>query len=127
MHDKDLYEYAVIRYVPRVEREEFINVGLLMLCKRRRWLRVMVAPDYMRISTFSPPHSVEEIDRQLTTFTATARGLVDAGPMASLPVEERFRWLTAVKSACLQTSRPHPGISDNLDDTFERLVQRLVL
>ncbi|WP_295729881.1 DUF3037 domain-containing protein [uncultured Muribaculum sp.] len=126
MHDKDLYEYAVIRYVPDVEREEFVNVGLLMMCKRRRWIRVRVDVDYGRVARLHDVHDCEEIEAQLGTFSATAAGVTSAGPMGELPVEERFRWLTAVKSASLQTSRPHPGFSENLDETFDRLFDRLV-
>lgn len=127
MHDKNLYEYAVIRYVPDIEREEFVNVGLLMMCKRRRWVGVDIHLDTERMSRLRAPHSLAEIERQLATFTATAKGLREAGPQGALPVEERFRWLTAVKSSCLQTSRPHPGITDDLDATFADLMRRLVL
>lgn len=126
MHDRDLYEYAVIRYVPDVEREEFLNVGLLMMCKRRRWIRVRVDIDYERILRLHAVHDCGEIESQLATFSATARGDAASGPMGALLVEERFRWLTAVKSASLQTSRPHPGLSDDLDGTFDRLFDRLV-
>lgn len=126
MQEKDLFEYAVIRYVPDVEREEFVNVGVLMMCKRRRWIAVETRVKMERIEPFGAPHSREEIERQLATFAATATGKRSAGPMAQLPVEERFRWLTAVKSACLQTSRPHSGLTSDLEGTFARLVERLV-
>lgn len=127
MPEKNLYEYAVIRYVPDVEREEFVNVGLLMMCKRRRWLQVHVSLDAQRVQGLRGVHSTQDIEAQLRTFTATAQGLRSAGPIAELPVEERFRWLTAVKSACLQTSRPHPGLTEDLDGTFKSLVDKLVL
>lgn len=126
MHDRDLYEYAVIRYVPDIEREEFVNVGLVMMCKRRRWMRVDIVVDCKRIGCISSINSHDEIARQLSTFTSISAGEKHAGPIAALPVEERFRWLTAVKSCCIQTSRPHPGFSDNLEHTFERLMNRLV-
>lgn len=124
--DMNLYEYAVIRYVPRVEREEFINVGLVMMCKRRRWLRIEVKPDSRKLGVFDCAHSLEEIRRQLEAFIKVGRGEKDGGPMAELPVEERFRWLTAVKSSCLSTSRPHPGKTADLDLTFGRLWSELV-
>lgn len=126
MQEEHLYEYAVIRYVPRVEREEFINIGLVMMCKRRKWLKVSWQLDPVRLAAFRALHTDAEIERQLQTFRLLAEGDRAGGPMASLPVEERFRWLTAVKSASLQTSRPHPGKTADLDDTFDRLYAELV-
>lgn len=126
MQEKDLYEYAVIRYVPDIEREEFCNVGLLMMCKRRRWLGVRIQVQPERLAALRVPHSIDDINRQLGTFSATAQGLKQAGTIGQLPVEERFRWLTAVKSSCLQTSRPHPGMTADLEGTFDGLFDRLV-
>ena len=126
MHDKHLYEYAVIRYVPRVEREEFINVGLIMMCKRRRWLRVELWIDERKMAVHDCELTRDELAQQLSAFTLIGEGQREGGSIASLEAEERFRWLTAVKSACVQTSRPHPGITDNLDATFARLMKELV-
>ena len=127
MSEKHLYEYAVIRYVPRVEREEFVNIGLIMMCKRRRWIRVALNYDMNRIGALRPAHTLEQIQCQCAAFTALAEGNPEAGHLAAQPVEERFRWLTAVKSACIQTSRPHPGLTGDLDATFKRLLEELVL
>ncbi len=126
MHDKHLYEYAVIRYVPRVEREEFINVGLIMMCKRRRWLRVELWIDERKMAVHDCELTRDELAQQLSAFTLIGEGRSEGGSIALLEAEERFRWLTAVKSACVQTSRPHPGITDNLDATFVRLMEELV-
>lgn len=126
MHDKHLYEYAVIRYVPRVEREEFINVGLIMMCKRRRWLRVELWIGERKMAVHDCELTRDELAQQLSAFTLIGEGQREGGSIASLEAEERFRWLTAVKSACVQTSRPHPGITDNLDATFARLMEELV-
>ena len=126
MQEKHLYEYAVVRYVPRIEREEFVNVGLIMMCKRRRWLRIEIKPDQRKLSVYDCAHSTEEIERQLSAVLKVGTGAKDAGPIATLPVEERFRWLTAVKSSCLTTSRPHPGKTADLDATFTRLWSELV-
>ncbi len=127
MEDTNLYEYAVIRYVPRVEREEFVNVGLVMMCKRRRWMRAAIHLPLGRLAAYDCGHTPAELEHQLSVFTALSVGDKDAGPLAQLPVEERFRWLTAVKSACIQTSRPHPGKTADLDATFTRLLTELVL
>ncbi len=127
MHEKHLYEYAVIRYLPRVERDEFINVGLVLMCKRLRRVLVRVSIDRHRFDAMCGSLSLEEVERQLSSFGSIAAGDPSAGPIAGLPAEERFRWLTAVRSACIQTSRPHPGITDDIDSTFERLFAEQVL
>lgn len=119
--DANLYEYAVIRYVPRVERGEFINIGLIMMCKRRRWLRTEVRIDADRVCSFCPTADLGLLKRQITLFERR-----DV-PAADLPVEETYRWLTAVKSAIIQTSPSHPGIAfDSLEETFCRLMSELV-
>lgn len=122
--EKHLYEYAVVRYCPSVEREEFVNIGLVMMCKRRRWLRAEVALDRSRILAFTPGADLEVFEKQLDGFLSVARG--DRSPIGLLEAHERFRWLTAVRSACLTTSRPHPGKTDDLDTTFRRLMDELV-
>lgn len=123
---ENLYEYAVIRLVPKVEREEFINIGLIMLCKRRRWVRAAYTLPEAKIRAIGCDIPREELQRQLDSFVATAHGTPGAGEIAALVAEERFRWLTAVRSACIQTSRPHPGLADDLDATFDRLWGELV-
>lgn len=123
--EKHLYEYAVVRYVPRVEREEFINVGLVMMCKRRRWLRVMINCDNARIAALWKDADIEVLNHQLESFTDIAEGK-GCSPIAQLEAHERFRWLTAVRSASIATSRPHPGLTNDLDATFLRLYSELI-
>lgn len=122
--EKHLYEYAVIRYVPRVEREEFVNVGLIMMCKRRRWIRTAITRDLSRAVSLFPATETDLLRNQLDSFFETASG--KSGPMGLAEVHERFRWLTAVRSASIQTSRPHPGKCECLDETFDRLYSELV-
>lgn len=126
MQDDKLYEYAVIRLVPRVEREEFFNIGLVMFSKKEKFIRVEfhLCPEKFRVM-----HSgldFEEVERNLANFRAVAAGEKAGGPIALLDIPERFRWLTAVRSAVVQTSRPHPGKTKNLEKTFERLFGELV-
>lgn len=130
MNDNALiYEYCVVRYVPHVEREEFINVGLLMMCKRRRWMQCAISLNIERVKAFDPCADIPLLQQQLGMFEAPATAL----PGDS--VEERFRWLSAVKSSCIQTSRPHPGLLDvpdgsdplvTLNNTFDRLLTLMV-
>lgn len=119
--DADLYEYAVIRYVPKVEREEFVNIGLIMMCKRRRWLRSELLIDEARIKALCPTADIELLRRQAALFTRR-----DV-PVPDNPVEETYRWLTAAKSAFLQTSQSHPGLCrSSLDKTFDDIFREMI-
>ncbi|MCD8080414.1 MAG: DUF3037 domain-containing protein [Bacteroides sp.] len=127
MPEKDLYEYAVIRVVPRIEREEFINVGLLLFCKRKRYIRIRIAVNEQKLALYSTECEKETLLNNLSAWEIIASGQKEGGYMASLDVAERFRWLTAVRSATIQTSRPHSGYTHCLDETFDRLFGELVL
>ena len=132
-----LYEYAVIRFVPRVDREEFVNIGLIMMNKRKKWLKAMVILDEDRLKALYPNVDMECLKIQSGVFE-----MKDV-PSANLPVEERYRWLTAVKSACLQVSASHPGllpedntekrdktddsIPNKMEEEFDRLFNSLIL
>lgn len=122
-----LYEYSVIRYVPAVERDEFINIGLIMMCKKQKWIRIESFLPQEKIRLFRSELPLASLDNQLRAFTLIVNADAAGGPIAALPVEERFRWLTAAKSACLQTSRPHPGLTDDLDTTFDMIFREQVL
>lgn len=126
MQELNRYEYSVVRFVPDIEREEFINVGLAMMCKRKRWIKVCIDLCESRIRAFAPECDIERLSHQLQAFVDIAAGMKGAGPVAQYPMEERFRWLTAVKSTVIQTSRPHPGLTPDLDSAFERLFATLV-
>ena len=126
MQEDKLYEYAVIRLVPKVEREEFFNIGLVLFSKREKYIRVEF---HLCKDKFQLMHSkldYDDVQQNLENFQKIANGEKDGGPIAVLEVPERFRWLTAVRSSVIQTSRPHPGKSKNLDQTFERLFEELV-
>lgn len=127
MPDKQLYEYAVIRVVPRVEREEFLNVGLILFCKRAKKIHVRFEINEAKLRTISPDLDIDQIRRNLDSFVSIANGMKTGGPIAQFEVPERFRWLTAIRSSVIQTSRPHPGMCVDLDGTFERLFADLVL
>lgn len=121
-----LFEYAVVRYVPRVERDEFFNVGLLMMCKSKRWIRFEWSIDEARFASFKPLHTREELENVLKRVGDVANG-VDMHELGPMAVEERFRWLSSAKSSCLSTSHPHPGLSSDLDVTFDRLFRDMVV
>lgn len=127
MQDKYLYEYAVIRVIPKVEREEFVNVGIILFCKKSRFIKMKYHLNHKKIACFCAEIDCVELEQNLYSFQKITEGVKEGGPIASLEVPERFRWLTAVRSSVIQTSRPHPGLSDNLDVTLNRLFDELVL
>ncbi|MGL6126784.1 DUF3037 domain-containing protein [Chryseobacterium artocarpi] len=126
MQEDKIYEYAVIRLVPKVEREEFFNIGLVMFSKKEKFIRVEF---YLCPDKFKLMHSkldYEDVIQNLQSFQKIANGDKNGGPIAQFEVPERFRWLTAVRSAVIQTSRPHPGKSKDLNITFDKLFEELV-
>lgn len=127
MQEPHLYEYAVIRVVPKVEREEFINVGLIMFCKRQRYIRMEFQINEAKFHLFDTEIELDDLHTYLESFQNTAKGNKLGGRIGQLETPERFRWLTAVRSSVLQTSRPHAGLSENLDVTFAKLFGELVL
>ncbi|MDL2230617.1 DUF3037 domain-containing protein [Alistipes sp. OttesenSCG-928-L06] len=127
MQGKQLYDYAVIRVVPRVEREEFVNVGLIMFSKRARFLKVRLWVDEEKLRIFPSEMDMQCLRDSLGAFEKICSGRPEGGPVAALDVPDRFRWLTAVRSASVQTSRPHAGFADDLDTEFDRLFGELVL
>lgn len=126
MQDKVVYEYAVIRVVPRVEREEFINIGLILFSKRKRFIRFEYQIPEEKIRAFCKEFDTVQLQQNLESFAKIVTGAKDGGPIALLEADEKFRWITAVKSSSIQSSRPHPGFSSNLNATFEKLYNELV-
>ena len=127
MQEKYLFEYAVIRLVPRVEREEFLNVGLILYCSAQKFLQAKYNLDSNRLNAFCPETDLEEIKMSLNAFCLISEGNLEGGPIAKLDPASRFRWLTATRSTVLQTSKVHPGFCDDAVETFEKLFQEMVL
>jgi len=126
MQDKVVYEYAVIRVVPKIEREEFINVGLILFSKRKRFIKFDYIIHEEKIKGFCTDFDIEQLKENLNSFAKICIGAKDGGPIAQLEADEKFRWITAIKSSSIQSSRPHPGFSDDLEKTFSRLYEELV-
>jgi hypothetical protein len=121
-----LYEYAVVRLVPVLAREEFINVGIVFFCKHARFIKARIALNEARLLSLPSDIDLDEVRANLHAFTLIAHGDPAGGPIAALDVASRFRWLTAVRSSAIQTSRPHPGLCTDLDGTVDRLFAELV-
>lgn len=126
MQEDKIYEYAVIRLVPKVEREEFFNIGLVLFSKKEKFIKVefYLCPDKFKLMHNKLDY--DEITKNLESFKNIAEGKKEGGPIALLEIPDRFRWLTAVRSAVVQTSRPHPGKSKDLNQTFGKLFEELV-
>lgn len=126
MQEDKIYEYAVIRLVPKVEREEFFNIGLILFSKREKYIRIQFHICPKKFDLMESKMDLEVVQQNLENFEKVANGAKDGGEIAKLEIPERFRWLTAVRSSVVQTSRPHPGKTKDLDGTFERLFVELV-
>ncbi|MEO6837736.1 MAG: DUF3037 domain-containing protein [Ginsengibacter sp.] len=127
MPEKQLFEYAVIRLVPRVDREEFLNIGVILFCAKQKFLGVIFELNQDKIKNLFPETDLEEIGHHLKTFEKICRGDINGGPISKLIAAERFRWLTATRSTILQTSKVHPGFSNNAGETLQKLFSQLVL
>jgi hypothetical protein len=113
--------------VPKVEREEFLNVGVVLYCADQDFLQIMFELNSARLNAFSPRIDMAEIDAALCSFRQICAGAENAGPIGKLPIAERFRWLTAARSTVVQTSVVHPGLCLNAPEMLEKLFKQLVL
>lgn len=127
MQEKHLYEYAVIRVVPKVEREEFLNVGVVLFCKKAKFISMLYTINESKFKLFCSDLDLEQLQLNLESFQKIANGAKNAGPIAQFEMPERFRWLTALRSSVIQTSRPHSGLSHDLTQTVQHLFEEMVL
>lgn len=127
MQDSHLYEYAVIRVVPRVEREEFLNIGIILFCKKAKFIKVLSHIDDAKVEALSNDFDIEQLHCNITALKKIASGDKEGGPIGQMEIPERFRWLTAIRSSAIQTSRPHSGLCEDLEKTIQRLFEELVL
>lgn len=126
MRAHDSYDYAVIRVVPRVEREEFVNVGIILSCEASGYLEARIELDTTRVLALDPAIDIEALRRHLDTIPAICRGGAGSGPIGQLPLRARFHWLTARRSAIIQTSPVHMGKCTDMAAIMEHLLDRMV-
>jgi len=126
MQGKHLYEYAIIRVVPRVEREEFINVGVILGDAKSGFLACKIYLDESKLLALDALADLEMIHLNLSSFEKICLGKSNGGKIAAMDLASRFRWLTAVRSSIIQTSRPHMGFSGDLEKTLEKLFEENV-
>lgn len=126
MRDHSTYDYAIIRVVPRVEREEFINVGVIVSCPARSFLEARIELDKRRLMAIDPKPDFESIEAHLATIPAICAGGERAGPIGQLSQRERFHWLVAPRSTIIQTSPVHTGCCKEPDAVLEHLLNAMV-
>jgi len=127
MQQEHLFEYAVIRVVPRVEREEFLNIGVILYCAKQKFLQARYLLDEARLNAFAPELDIAELKEHICSIERICLGDKAAGPIGKLDMASRFRWLTATRSTIVQTSKVHPGFCVDAMETLERLFVQLVV
>ena len=126
MPELHLYEYAVVRVVPKVEREEFLNIGVILFCKKTNFIEAKFHLDAHKINCLAKELPIEELQENIKAFENICFGESCKSLIADFDVPSRFRWLTASRSTVLQCSKVHPGLSKNLNQTLENLFNQLV-
>ncbi|MGJ5819691.1 DUF3037 domain-containing protein [Paludibaculum fermentans] len=126
MPDQSSFDYAVLRLVPRVEREEFINAGVIVYCRQLRFLSVSLGLDEPRVKALWPEADLGDLRCRLEAFQRIAAGDPDAGPIAQLTQSERFYWLAAPRSTIIQVSPIHSGLCRSPKEALDTLCQRLL-
>jgi len=125
--EKHLFEYAVIRIVPCVEKEEFINAGIILYCVSKKFLQVVYELNEQKLKALARDINIDEIKERLKAFEQISKGEKEGGTIALLPIASRFRWLAATKSTVIQTSAIHPGLCIDPYETLMKLFKQLVL
>jgi hypothetical protein len=127
MQEKHLFEYAVIRVVPRVEREEFMNIGVVVYCLKQKFLKVLFNLNEEKLYPFCADLDLAVLAEHLNSFKRICEGGDGAGLIGALDLASRFRWLTATRSTVLQSSRAHAGLCIDAGSTLDKLFNDLVL
>lgn len=120
------FDYAVIRVVPRVERAEFLNAGVLLFCLERDFLRARIELDEARLLALWPGTDVELVRQHLAAIPRICAGSPEGGPIAKLTLRERFHWLVAPRSTMIQLSPVHAGLCESPERTLDELFQQMV-
>lgn len=127
MHDRVTFEYAIIRIVPKVEREEFFNVGVLLFSKRKKFLGIKYKIDQTKLEAFSKDLDVNELIDNLKAWESICTGTPLGGAIGTLELSDRFRWLAASRSTIIQSSKTHPGLCVDPAKELEEIFQNYVL
>lgn len=126
MQGKQLYEYAIIRLVPKVERGEYLNLGVILLSKKSNFLKMKFEINENRLKAFSKDIDIDLIKEYLMAWQLVCEGGSKGGKIGSLEIRVRFRWLTANRSTIIQSSPVHPGFCDDPKQELDRLMNQFV-
>jgi hypothetical protein len=121
------YDYAIVRVVPCVERGEYINAGVILFCRTRRFLDALIYLDVQRLTTLYPAVDLDMVKRHLDIIPLVCAGSAEAGAIGQLSQSERFHWLVSPRSTIIQTSPAHSGLSTDPAATLEHLLKTMVL
>ena len=126
MHDLRTYDYAVIRVVPRVERAEFLNAGIILSCDVERALQARIELDEAALLTLAPRVDLDVVRDALATIPKICAGGDEAGPIGRMPARERFHWLVSPRSTIVQTSPVHTGQCGDIAAALDHLMKTMV-
>jgi hypothetical protein len=127
MHAPASFDYAILRVVPRVERQEFMNAGIVVFCLEKRYLAARIHLDEDRLRALWPEADAALVKQHLEAIPRICAGEPEAGPIALLSLRERFHWLVSPRSTIIQPSPVHTGICDETGGLLDRLEQRLLI
>ncbi|HEX6087824.1 MAG TPA: DUF3037 domain-containing protein [Thermoanaerobaculia bacterium] len=126
MRKRHVFDYAVVRVVPRVERGEFVNAGVILFCSTAAYLQSRIELDAARLMALAPDVDVAAVESYLEIIPRICAGGGDAGSIGQLPQRARFHWLVAPRSTIIQTSPVHSGVHEDLDAALTGLFEKLV-
>ena len=127
MQDKSTFEYAIIRIVPKVEREEFFNVGVILFSKQKKFLDIKYHVNPNKLNAFPTEYEIDILNDYLNAWKLICDGEPSGGKIGELELSDRFRWLTACRSTIIQSSKTHPGLSHDPKKTLEDIFKKYVL
>ncbi len=127
MQDKVTFEYAIIRLVPKVEREEFFNIGVLLFSKRKKFLGVKYKINEAKLNAFDCNLDIDALNSYLKSWSLICEGDKSAGVIGQLELSDRFRWLAAARSTVIQSSKTHSGLTDNPEKELEAIFKAYVM
>nr|WP_321228030.1 DUF3037 domain-containing protein [uncultured Psychroserpens sp.] len=127
MQDKVTFEYAIIRIVPKVEREEFFNVGVILFSKRKKFIGIKYKIDPIKLKAFSDELDINDLNKYLKAWELICDGYPNGGAIGQFELSDRFRWLAASKSTIIQSSKTHPGLCDDPEKALETIFKTYVL
>lgn len=127
MPNRYTFEYAIVRLVPKVEREEFFNIGVILFCKRLKFLGVKFEVSPIKLKAFTSELEMEDVVEYLKSWNHICDGKSNGGAVAQFELADRFRWLASSRSTIIQSSKTHPGLcidpQSELEDIFEKYVK----